>query len=412
MKENAIFTIVASNYIGMAKALAASVSVNCDVDFYIFVADSDEPVRDEFLGVGSALSIPLIELEQMRFKYNLVEFCTSVKPFCFEKILNLGHRKVVYLDPDIMVTSTLDYIFDQLESRSVVVTPHRLNQNVPMTNRGGVFNLGFLGVRDSVASLEMLAWWGERLKDDAVIDPMQGVFTDQKWMDSLPVVLPDNELGVLRHPGCNFAPWNVLERELIKENGSFAVRLCGSDAAEPLLFTHFSAIDFRGVSDGKNSVFGVVKPTENPAIDALLAEYGMLLAGAEFSKHLETEWKYARYDNGKKVLPTHRRMYRRLLQEGFLYHEPFDSSQPFYDLLKRSRFILEDSDSSDEVKSRNFRTRKRVIAVLDYLNLAVLRLIGSGRYSLLARYLIRYLHVDNRVRFLNKKFRNFGVREF
>ena len=88
--KNCAFTIVAKNYIGLAQILEKSFLLyNQDVDFKIFVADELFDVSENSLpnNVYEAKKIlknvPEEQWYEMAFKYNLTEFCTSIKPFIF-----------------------------------------------------------------------------------------------------------------------------------------------------------------------------------------------------------------------------------------------------------------------------------------------------------------------------------------
>ena len=48
----------------------------------------------------------------------------------------------------------------------------------------GLFNLGFICVGPT--ALPFLDWWHERLRLDAVVDPANALFTDQRWVDWVP----------------------------------------------------------------------------------------------------------------------------------------------------------------------------------------------------------------------------------
>ena len=73
-----------------------------------------------------------------------------------------------------------DELIVEVETHKAVATPHRLQIENDMPSRGGVYNLGFLGVRAGPATDRMLRWWEDRLRNHCSADPMRGYFTDQK----------------------------------------------------------------------------------------------------------------------------------------------------------------------------------------------------------------------------------------
>ena len=93
MKKTA-FTICAKNYIGLALALEKSLKEHSkDVDFYIFVADEFsleediESLPENVIIAKKVIGISDAQWNQMSFKYDITEFCTSIKPTCFKYIL-------------------------------------------------------------------------------------------------------------------------------------------------------------------------------------------------------------------------------------------------------------------------------------------------------------------------------------
>ena len=94
----------------------------------------------------------------MSFKYDIVEFCTSIKPFCMQALFAKGYEIVMYFDPDILVLDKLKPVYDALDDCVVVVTPHQIDIDNDVPRRGGVYNLGFLGVRKSPSVERMIRW--------------------------------------------------------------------------------------------------------------------------------------------------------------------------------------------------------------------------------------------------------------
>ena len=127
--RNIAFTICAKNYIGLAQVLEKSIkNNNPEIEFYIFVADEFEEEQllpNNVLIAREVLDISDDEWNQMTFKYDLTEFCTSIKPTCFKYVFEeCKPDKCIYFDPDIFVFSSLDNIYEQLNNYSIILTPH------------------------------------------------------------------------------------------------------------------------------------------------------------------------------------------------------------------------------------------------------------------------------------------------
>ncbi|GAB3098551.1 glycosyltransferase [Lysobacter terrae] len=238
------FTICSKNFLAYAHTLYQSVQEHhpgskfyvalCDrVDGYLDVAAEPFDIIDI-----DALGIP--KLPEMIERYNITELNTSIKPFVFEYLFTrTDAENVVYLDPDILVVGPMLELESMLaDGAQAVLTPHVLNpaegvevDDIKMLQLG-VYNLGFLALRRSERTLEIVRWWGRRLETECVIDLPRGLFVDQKWADLLPSYIP--QARILHHPGYNVAYWNLQQRKISKTESGW---LAGSG---PLRFVHFS----------------------------------------------------------------------------------------------------------------------------------------------------------------------------
>lgn len=263
--KQAVFTIVAQNYLTMGEVLGESVKHNnSNLDFYIIVADSNinssvEPeYGDKAQHIIGASELQIPKFNELAFKYNVTEFCTALKPFSFNYLLNKGYDKVIYFDPDIYVFSSLHPILDRLDSSSLIVTPHVCTlQNhytglvpEPMLMHVGIYNFGFCAFANTQNSASILEWWQTRLIDQCYADKLEALHTDQKWMDFIPSLTDD--IYIERHLGCNMAIWNWHERLLHEEENKFWV----SNRVQPsekvlLIFFHFSNFSFGKAGDLK-----------------------------------------------------------------------------------------------------------------------------------------------------------------
>ena len=123
---------------------------------------------------------------------------------------------------------------------SIVLTPHatRPYQDAKQPDeisllRTGAYNLGFIGVAKTEESRAMLNWWQERCREHCVVQPEDGLFVDQKWIDLVPGFHPGTK--ILRDPGLNVAYWNLHERTI----DSLDPPRCNGS---PLYFFHFSGL--------------------------------------------------------------------------------------------------------------------------------------------------------------------------
>lgn len=242
---NIAFTLCSINYLAQAKTLFESLKeTNPQWKFIIGLVDKNNKNTDL-----SFLQCEIVEVEKtgiddfkkMAEKYSIIELLTSVKPFYFSWLFQ--HFKeaeaVVYFDPDIMVFRPLTRLENSLQEFDIVLTPHftsPINDSCLPTElhvmQTGIFNLGFIALKKTPNTLNMLGWWKERLKENCVIDLSRGLFVDQLWANLMPVYF--DKVMIEKYPGYNVAHWNLHERTLSRNNEGYFVNNV------PLVFFHFS----------------------------------------------------------------------------------------------------------------------------------------------------------------------------
>lgn len=244
------FTICSNNYLAHAKTLGDSfLEHHPDAKFVIGLVDKFDASFDYSL-FSSFTIIPVEELEidnfnELNRKYNLVELNTAVKPFYFHYLFTAYlPEKLLYIDPDILVTSNFKEVFDKLEDKNIIITPHictPIDDDFAPTDyhtlRGGIFNLGFIGLSHYNNVKDFLDWWGARVVKYGFADFSKSMFYDQIWINYVPA-LYDNYF-ILKHPGFNMANWNLHERQLSVKNDAYYV-----NDEYPLRFFHFSSYKF------------------------------------------------------------------------------------------------------------------------------------------------------------------------
>ena len=238
------FTIAARNFIPYARALHASlIRHHPDVQFVLALCDLDTGFDH---GTLPFEVLNLAELRDTRVwamaeRYDISELCTAIKPLVFQVLMDRHPgAAIVYFDPDIWVTGPLVELERLLiAGAQAVLTPHVIEPSRVPELRGdhamlryGIYNLGFLALREGAPARHLLAWWAQRLERDCRIDLAWGLYVDQKWADLFPALM--DRVAVLRHPGYNVAYWNVLERDVRRTAAGWHVN------GQPLRFVHFS----------------------------------------------------------------------------------------------------------------------------------------------------------------------------
>ncbi|MCL4813522.1 MAG: glycosyltransferase [Vicinamibacteraceae bacterium] len=319
-------TICSNNYLAHAVTLAKSfLARHPDADFVICLADERTKVlpyperRLPRLSIVAAGELGIAGFRAMAFGYSILELNTAVKPFLLEHLLRtLGYETVLYLDPDILVLTPLDDLFDALDTHDFAVTPHL---TVPYADdrrptvvdimRAGVFNLGFFGVSARSSARPFLGWWQARVARECVVAPDRGYFVDQRWVDLLPALSP--AVHVVRDPGCNVAYWNLHERRITWSRGAFR------SGEHSLRFFHFSGIDIDAPSTVSRHQNRHTLPRRGALTD-LFGLYRYLVYQHGHARWRRVPYGYGTFANGDPIPPLVREIYR---SAGDRFGDPF-----------------------------------------------------------------------------------------
>ncbi|MBV9756653.1 MAG: glycosyltransferase [Alphaproteobacteria bacterium] len=324
-RRRAIFTIAAANYVPYAATLMQSVRRHHpEADRFIVLADAYREFPDIDLAAAvlpcRELGIPL--LENMQLWYSITEFNTAIKPFAFRHLFARGYAEACYLDPDIRLFAPMREVFAALARADCVLTPHMTK---PLQDgrepsdlaimKAGVYNLGFLALRDDPEIAAFLAWWSERCAVHCRVDIAANLFTDQRWMDLAPAFIAKH--AILRHPGYNVAYWNLAHRRVERRaDGRWEVD------GLPLVFYHFSGIDV-----GDPAVFSRHQNRfardALGAVGALCDEYRALVRAAGWEQCRAIPYGFGRFANGRPIEDAMRRWLLRAIDE-----ERLDPRQP------------------------------------------------------------------------------------
>lgn len=419
MKQCA-FTIVAKNYIGLGLILGESLHRhNPEVDFFIIVADEFEQQPDalpkEVIMAKDALKgISSSQWRDMAFKYDLTEFCTAIKPFCFEYFFTMSYEKAFYFDPDIYIFSSIQALSNALDDHTVTLTPQIAGIHPDYQgehpewamNVNGIFNLGFCGIRNNDLGKRVVKWWEERLRDQAFADRSVGQFTDQKWMDWIPGFLGP-QLYVQQSLGMNLAPWNYFERKLSQDaNGLLCVSFRTDDMPQRhdlLVFVHFAGYDYTQLKKGIISRKRIedLKEYDDLALANNIYRDAIVKNAKVFDSFIEQPYSYGYYDNGVPIAAFHRRLYHGLSSTSI---NPFATGTgSFYQAIKKKGMMID--KKIDNVSRRNMNNLDSKQKMLSYLYRILYRMMGYKRYVMFLKSLYFYCRPEMHTFLIRKIFK-------
>jgi glycosyltransferase involved in cell wall biosynthesis len=311
-----VFTIVSRNYLHFALNLMDSVGrflpgtrraiVLCDAaDGLPALPEGIELLRIDQLGIAA--------LDRMTVQYTILELNTAIKPFVFTHLFGREDAdRVIYFDPDIQLYASGEPLLRRLDSAEVVLTPHL---SAPLDDdrhpsdlailQSGTYNLGFLALRRSEQTRQMVQWWSRKLERDCVVDIPRGLFTDQKWMDLVPGFCA--HVHVERDAGWNVAYWNLAHRD-VQGSGQAGYRVNG----RPLFFFHFS-----GYTPGSGTISKhqdrFTLANCSPAAQALFTDYGSSVAAQGRERFSKLPYAFATLADGTPLPDCARQLIREQL---------------------------------------------------------------------------------------------------
>ena len=167
-----------------------------------------------------------------------VEYYFTCTPSVVRFVLDVAPDvpQVTYLDADLYFFADPEPLFQELESAdgAVGIIAHRFPAELKDREVYGIYNVGWLTFCRDARGMACLEHWRRNCVDWCYVQPKDGKFADQKYLDDWPGRFAG--VVVLQHKGANVALWNV--------NGA-RVRKAGRHVAiddEPLLFYHFHGL--------------------------------------------------------------------------------------------------------------------------------------------------------------------------
>lgn len=298
----AVATAVAKNYLPFARVLGDSLRRrHPDVPFLVLLTDEPEGLFDP-----AAEPFPVLRLEDLGIpgldalarRRSCKQLAASSKAWLLGHVLDRGFDSAVFLDPDVLVVGDLSALFATVESAPVTLVPHLLRPpagaraidrelNILLS---GVYNAGFVGVRDDGEARRFLRWWQQRVHAHCGHEVAAGLYYDQHWLSLAPCLF--DGVAVVRDPGCNVAHWNLAERALSWEGDTLLVE------GSPCRFFHFSGFD----PDRPGSLTRYTRSADGArgeALDRLLRRYADLVRRAGWER--TRDWPYA-YDGALRSM--------------------------------------------------------------------------------------------------------------
>lgn len=297
-----VVTTCSANHLAQAKSLGDSLlSFNPDYKLLIGLVDKlDNRVDPGFyyphdLVEVEALHIP--EFAEMYHRYTTLELNCALKCFFLHYAIDAYRPTILFfLDSDILAFDSFKFLEEQLIDHSILITPHITepypdDKHRPQEKeilKTGIFNGGFLGLRNDENSHALLDWWRPRMVDQCYERPKEGLNVDQKWLELVPLYF--KHVKVILHEGCNVAYWNLHQREIRKQGNKYFVN------NDPLIFFHYSGYSVEHPNQISRHQ-DRISFEENTGLKELFEFYHRTLVANDHEKMLSLKCNYQKKSN-------------------------------------------------------------------------------------------------------------------
>lgn len=406
------FTIVARNYLAQAYVLGESVlRYHPEAVFSICLIDDRTKSLREIIEKRGFLvvypdSIPVPKFCKLSFQYNVTELSTAIKPFVCQWLFAQNFQKVIYLDPDIECFRRFDEVLAALKSSSIVLTPHVCSPVPPerfpddkAIMRTGVFNLGFLGLANTLTTVSFLKWWADHLSYECVAELDEGLFVDQKWIDLVPSIFEG--VFILKNTAYNIAYWNLHERVLEERNGV----LFEKNTGEQVAFIHFSGVDVADLNsiskyvprNPLTRVSPIVRYTLDNRKDLATSfeRYRQHLVDSGFCQMTEFGYGFSTYENGQPISQLERSLYLHSRNWQIKSDNPFATGAGSF--VEHCRNVgIKPVRAKQKMKRDEITQRYKLpMRVIRFGLKILLRVVGAQRYVDFAKFIRHQLLLSN-----------------
>ena len=289
--------------------------------FHLYVVCFDGITYDQLkkMNLPNMILISLTEFEdsellKVKPTRTVAEYCWTSTPSLPYYIFN--HHPdiddITYIDADIMFFSSPQPIFNELEGKSVLITPHRYTPKYDRSSISGIYCVQFVTFKRDKYGFEVLNWWCEKCLEWCYNRVEDGKFGDQKYLDDWPERFEN--VHSLSHIGSGVAPWNVQQYRVHKEWNILKV-----DDTD-VIFYHYHG--FKLYTNGEIDLCVNGHRLESDVVEYIYKPYIKALKDAEDSvKKVDPDFNYG-YTKKYKSLKDYLRMIKNRIEGGYNVIQP------------------------------------------------------------------------------------------
>lgn len=240
-------TLFNSSYLIYGLSLYESLTKQC-LSFHLYIYAFDDECYDYF----SEKNLPNItiiklddfedeELLNIKETRSFGEYCWTCTPSIIKHSIRTFNLDVcTYVDADLFFFSSPQPLFDELGSKSVLITEHRYSPRYDQSAESGIYCVQFMVFKNTVEGMEVLDWWRNACIDWCFNRFEDGKFGDQKYLDDW--LERFETVHSMQHIGGGVAPWNVQNYKFEQVGGKIFV--IENHSKFELIFYHFHDLKF------------------------------------------------------------------------------------------------------------------------------------------------------------------------
>lgn len=283
MRALTVATITSANYWPYTRVLADSLLQHAPgVELQTLVVQlPGQPLPD---GLEPNIRIHRLEdvagdrTRELFLRFGIFELANALKGSFLRHLIDRRSGPVLFLDSDIRFYDAAAPLLQLVSQHDLVLTPNVGDPSEVISQRWeighlafGVYNGGFIGVRDTANARRILDWWSEHCLRFFSRDVELGV-SDQRWLDLVPGLFAG--VHIHRDAADNAAVWNIEGRPIHERDG----RVFAGD--RPLRCFHFHL-----ARPGLDPATYFWKGDAGAAARNLVAAYVRELEGKDYRRH-------------------------------------------------------------------------------------------------------------------------------
>lgn len=219
-------TVISDEHLVMGLSLAVALNnFNKKVSIYCIdenAANNLKKLKFSNLNIYSPEDFQDVKLKSLKKTRSVAEFCWTCKSYALEHALMHDHSLdwAIYLDSDMMIFGDPDQALP--ENEDVLLTPHNFSSGFKsFENHVGLFNAGYIGIKNSNNGLKALSWWKKKCLEKCSSIPENGLYADQAYLNKM--TKKYSFVNTYINEGLNAGPWNIFDKNIKEESGTIRV---------------------------------------------------------------------------------------------------------------------------------------------------------------------------------------------